>query len=124
MADWYSVDTSEAENRLRSAWPDAPVENTEICGHLLEVAKEQVLEYAPDPDPDALTVVDGVLVAGEPTPARYVMAQLRQAQNLWRAGEASSDGNVGPEGFTFIPRPMDRTIKQIIRPQSGKPHVL
>lgn len=52
-------------------------------------------------------------------PNRYVYAQLQQAQNLWNAGRASGDGNVGAEGYTFQPRPLDKTIRQIIRPTTG-----
>ena len=123
MAEWYSVDDADAVERLQSAWQDAPVENLEVLGMLLETAREQVIAYAPAPDPDAVTVVDGYVIAGEPLPARYVLAQLMQTRNLLNAGTVTSEGNFGEGGFTFTPRPMDKTIKQIIRPADGKPHV-
>lgn len=118
--EWYTVkgDTPEeetaAQQRLLNAWPDAPLENLEVCGMLLDVAREQVIAYAPDPDPDE-----------EPAdpPDRYVYAQLQQATNLWNAGRVASDGNVGVEGFVFTPRPLDKTIRGIIRPPSGGPDV-
>ena len=53
-----------------------------------------------------------------------ILAQLRQAENLWNAGRVNSAGDVGVEGYTFTPRPLDKTIRQIIRPVDGKPHVL
>ena len=118
MVAWYSVDTDLEQARLLGAWDDAPIENLETCGMLLEVAREQVIAYAPAPAP---------LVEGEPVPeppARYVYAQLMQAKNLFNAGTVTSSGDIGEGGYTYTPRPLDRTVKQIIRPVDGKPHVL
>jgi len=118
MTTWYTTGTPEADARLLAAWDDAPIENLEVCGMLLEIAREQVLAYAPAmPAP----------VEGEPIPdppARYVYAQLQQARNLWNAGRVSTGGDIGEGQFTFTPRPLDKTIRQIIRPVDGKPHVL
>ncbi|AZS40049.1 hypothetical protein CVS54_01371 [Microbacterium oxydans] len=68
------------------------------------------------------------LPAGVPSPAfnvpeRYVLAQLQQAKNLWNSGRAQQDGNVGTEGYSFVPRPLDKTIQQMIRPRGGVPRV-
>jgi hypothetical protein len=52
-----------------------------------------------------------------------VYAQLEQAKNLWNAGRAQQDGGVGSEGYSFTPRPLDKTIRSIIRPTSGVPRV-
>ena len=112
MADWYSVAAPEQTDRLLAAWPDAPIENLELCGFILETAQEQVLAYAP------------VLAAGEAIPGRWVYAQLKQAENLWNAGRVSSSGDVGVEQYSYTPRPLDKTIRGIIRPTDGKPHVL
>lgn len=112
MADWYSVATPEETERLLGAWSDAPIENTELCGLILETAQEQVIAYAPALAEDAVV------------PSRWVYAQLQQAQNLWNAGRVSSGGDVGTEGYTYTPRPLDKTIRGIIRPVDGKPHVL
>lgn len=57
-------------------------------------------------------------------PSRYSYAQLQQAMNLWAAGRADENGNVGTEGYSFQPRPLDKTIRNIIRPTSGVPRVL
>lgn len=112
MAEWYTVATSPGVDRLRAAWPGAPTENLELCETLLEVAREQVEAFAPALDPDA------------PLPLRYTYAQLQQAMNLWAAGRADENGNVGTEGFSFQPRPLDKTIRNIIRPTSGVASVL
>lgn len=124
MAEWFGIADEDAQTRLLDAWADAPVDQAELCEMILETAREQVIAYAPTPDPDELVVIDGVLQSGSVTPARYVYAQLQQAVNLWNAGRVATDGNVGDGGFTFTPRPLDKTIRSIIRPVDGKPHVL
>ncbi|TFV82039.1 hypothetical protein E4V99_13985 [Microbacterium sp. dk485] len=121
--EWYSVKDEAEQTRLLAAWPDAPLTNLEACGMLLDVAREQVLAYAPAPT-GGVVVEDGYITPATTTPTRYVYAQLQQAINLWNAGRVSSTGDIGGEGFSFTPRPLDKTIKGIIRPVDGKPHVL
>lgn len=230
MSTWYTVATPSEVDRLRAAWPGAPIENAELCATLLDVAREQVEAFAPEtapevavPLPAPLTVVidsggvsgtirfarelgnvlrlsvdvenvsgsditgwwgvpvltaahpeflppfqcsnnfgagqgwaiipdsggavfghtGGTWVSGtgysfdllatpaipDPDPApvipsRYSYAQLQQAMNLWAAGRADENGNIGTEGYSFQPRPLDKTIRNIIRPTSGVPGVL
>lgn len=117
MATWYSVVDDEAVERLVGVWQDAPVANLELCGLILTTARDQVTAFAP---------VSALVPDGEPAPdppGRYIYAQLQQATNLWNAGRASGDGDIGGEGFSFTPRPLDRTIKNIIRPPGGGPRV-
>lgn len=118
MAEWYTVDAVEAQERLGAAWEDAPLENLETCGMLLEVARGQVLDFAPDPadEDDAPDVLPDPPIIYD----RYVYAQLQQAKNLWNAGRVSSAGDVGIDGFTFTPRPLDKVVRQIIRPTKGR----
>lgn len=113
---WYTLPAGDASaiERLEKAWDDAPTDNLEICGMLLEVAQEQVIAYAPAP-------LAGENIATAPK-LRYVYAQLQQARNLWNAGRASSDGEIGGE-FNFTPRPLDKTIQSIIRPRDVRPSV-
>jgi hypothetical protein len=119
---WFSVsgidDEAEAlaQARLVAAWPDAPLTNLEVCALLLEVAEEQVTAYAPALVPDD----EGVT---PPLPGRYVYAQLQQAVNLWNAGRVSTSGEVGMDSYSFTPRPLDKTIQQILRPRQGVPNV-
>ena len=116
---WYGAIGQTAQDRLLAAWPDAPIENEETLGFLLSVARDQVLAFAPAiPDaPETGTIAPQVL-------DRYVYAQLQQAQNLWNAGRVAPTGDLGDGGFSFTPRPLDKTIRQIIRPVDGKPHAL
>jgi hypothetical protein len=111
VAEWYSVSSPDEVSRLVGAWEDAPIENEETCALILETAQEQVLAFAP------------VLADGEAIPNRWVYAQLKQAENLWNAGRVSSGGDLGIEQYSFTPRPLDKTIKNIIRPQNGRPRV-
>lgn len=112
--NWYTAPESGPElDRLLTAWPDAPVEQLEVLGMMLGVARDQVLAYAPANPP-----------ATENPPARYVLAQLRQTQSIWDAGEVDVTGEIGDGAYRFTPRPMDKTIQRMIRPRDGKPHVL
>lgn len=117
---WYTTDTAEQRTRLRGAWSDAPIENLEVLDLLLGTAQEQVIAYGPALAP--LRTEGGYLIGGG-IPARYVHAQLMQAKNLWNAGRATENGDIGDGGFVFTPRPMDKTIKGIIRPEDGRPDV-
>lgn len=114
MTNWYSLASIPEIERLEEAWPDAPTtDQPEICGMLLDIARTAVVSYAgwtADPDdPDV--------------PSNLVYAQLQQAKNLWNAGRAQQDGGVGGEFYTFVPRPLDKTIQQLIRPRKGVPNV-
>lgn len=118
MTTWYSVVDEAAQARLLAAWRDAPIENLEVCGFILDAAKDQVIAYAPAPAPTP---------PGEPVPeppSRYVYAQLQQAKNLLMAGSVARGGEYGDGEFAYEPRPLDKAIKNLIRPVDGKPHVL
>lgn len=52
---------------------------------------------------------------------RYVLAQLQQTINLWNAGRVTQDGTLGDGGYVFTPRPLDKTIRGMIRPPIGRP---
>lgn len=120
MAKWYRADEDDPEEmeRLMNAWPEAPVMNLEVLSMILNIARQDVIDYAPA---SALVLHEG---EPEPVPAdRLVLAQLRQAQTLWDAGSVTSGGGVGEGEFTFVPRPLDRVIKLIIRPRKGGPRV-
>ncbi|MGW9159613.1 hypothetical protein [Microbacterium sp. NPDC055665] len=117
MVTWYTADSEEAEARLLAAWRDAPLENEEVCQFILDAAKDQVIAFAP-----ALPIP----VEGEPVPdppSRYVYAQLQQAKNLLMAGSVARGGEYSEGEFSYEPRPLDKAIKNLIRPIDGKPDV-
>ncbi|MGN7968032.1 hypothetical protein [Microbacterium sp. 22296] len=103
---WYAADTDADLERLSLVWSDAPTENPELLEFILDTAREQVIAYAPAPGPEGY-------------PRRLVYAQLQQATNLWNAGQVSPNGEMGPESFSFTPRPLDKNIRGIIRPTTG-----
>lgn len=136
---WYSADDHAAIDRIDAAWSDAPIDNEELLGMLLDVARVQVLAFAEEGEPveevtelmtllgySTVTIATVVALLGEDlpeTPSRYVFAQLQQAKNLFNAGRIVGD-STGAEGFSFVPRPLSKEIQKIIRPQSGVASVL
>ena len=102
---WHTVDSA------RELWVDAETISDDLLDMLLDVARDQVIVYAPClADPDVI-------------PTRYAYGQLRQTQNLWNAGRVDGDGQVGDGGFVFRPHPLDWHVKQILRPRHGRPRV-
>lgn len=112
MTTFLNVDTAEQVERLQMLWFDAPVDQDELLGMVLDVAREQVIAFASEKEEDENFTWSN-------PPRRFVYAQLQQAKNLWNAGSASPAGTEGPEGYTYVPRPLDKTIRGIIRPTSG-----
>ena len=49
-------------------------------------------------------------------PGNYVLAQLQQAKNLYTASTVREGGDYGDGTFSYTPRPLDKTIRGIIRP--------
>lgn len=115
MADWFTNDTPEEQERLFEAWGDSSAIPDEVLGMILEVARTQVVAYGYGL-PDNILPVDLSPSWITPVPTHYVYAQLQQAINLWNAGRVTSAGDVGLDGYTFTPRPLDKTIRGIIRP--------
>ena len=120
---WYTAEEGAPQERLLSAWEDAPIENLEVLGMILSRAKAQVIAYAPDFTAEPAVTDDGYIETEGEYPDDYAYCQLQQAINLWNAGRASTEGMVGAEGYTFVPRPLDKTIRGLIRPIDGKPDV-
>lgn len=136
---WYTASDEASRERIEDAWSDAGSIGDELLGMLLDVARQQVTAYAEDGEPveqvkelveflgypaATITAVLAVLGEGVPeTPARFVFAQLQQAKNVYNAGRVVGS-DAGPEGFSFVPRPLSKEIQKIIRPQSGAASVL
>lgn len=106
-SEWHTVDSARA-----AGWADAEHLGDVHLHELLEVARHDVLEYAP-------TLADGA-----PVPSHYRLGQLMQARNLLNA--ASVDPRTGEDGigsFAIRPFPLDWQIKQTLRPKRGIPVV-
>lgn len=107
MTTWHDTDSAHA------VWRDAPVDD-ETLEELLEVARISVVAYAPAlPEPEEGQEQD--------IPVHYRWAQLQQAQNIWNAWK--SDPRSAEDEFRYTPYPLDRWIKQTLRPRKGVPSV-
>ena len=96
----------------RDVWPDAvEMDDTELEGYL-QSAYEQCRAFA-TPLADGQTTI----------PRRVVDAQIMQARAIWRAVTAGDDNGIGPDGLTVTTFPMDRTVKNLLRPTPGRPVV-
>lgn len=104
---WYTVDTA------REDWALGEATTSDARLHqLLELAKQQVLAFAPALAEDAAI------------PVHYRAAQLAQAQNLYNAGVVDpATGDAGTDGFALRPYPLDWMIQQMLRPKHGTPVV-
>lgn len=112
MTRWHNAESARAQ------WDDAPYED-EPLEELLEIARGQVIAYSPHRKADPV-VAEG----SDEVPVAYRLAQLRQAQNLWRAQAVDTTGGIG-DGADFVlrPHPLDWHVKQIIRPKGARPRV-
>jgi hypothetical protein len=105
-AGWYSLDIARQE------WTSAEAIADPRLWQLLELAREQVLAYAPSLAQDA------------PIPVRYRAAQLDQARNLLNAALVDpSNGSTAGDDFVLRPVPLDWMIRQQLRPRSVIPTV-
>jgi hypothetical protein len=102
---WYTLEWA------RASWRDAP-DSDERLFTVLEVAKTQVLAWAPAQEEAALPAMN------------LREAQLMQARNIWNSVKTDpANFGIGDEGLIIRPFPMDWTVKNMIRPKSPKPVV-
>lgn len=102
---WHTLDSARAE------WADAEHLSDLRLWHVLEMARQQITEYAPAL-PDDATV-----------PGNYRHGQLMQARNLWNAARVDPSGADGDDTFQLRPYPLDWMVKQVVRPQTAVPKV-
>ena len=103
---WATLDDA------RGQWPDAEVIPDEVLWELLEVAKHQVIEFAP------------VLAAGVAIPRHYVKGQLMQARNILNSARVDAgSGGDGEDTFMIRTFPLDWMVKQQLRPTRTIPVV-
>lgn len=101
-SDWFTLGDAHLQ------WTDAPFEDVQLHT-LLESSKVAVLTYAP------------ALTEGTRIPANYRQAQLMQARSIWNAAKGTDQAMLGPEGFALPVYPLDKNIRQLLRPKSGLP---
>jgi len=106
IGTWNTLDSA----RGWDGWPDALHIDDHSLYRLLDVARGEVIAYAPALPEDA------------PIPENYRMAQLMQARNRWNAARVDpSGGDADNTSFALTPFPLDWDIKQVLRPKSARP---
>lgn len=100
---WLTLDTA------RGLWPDAARLTDYQLWLLLESARTAVVNYAPKPIPAVV-------------PPNYVQAQQLQARAVWNKTQTDPSGTeIGFDQIAVRVWPMDLSVKQLVRPKSGKP---
>lgn len=111
MSAWYTAADRDTEE-VHELWPNVEQLGESTLDLLFDVAREQVLAYAPS------------LASDAPIPSSYALAQLRQAANMYNAAAADAGGQQGdPSSFAITPRPLDWHVKALLRPTRGLPRV-
>ena len=118
QGDAVRIVVDEAESqwatlaKARESWIDARALDDAVLYEMLQIARSQVLEYAP------------VLGESDPVPLSYRQAQILQARNIYNATIVDAgNGDIGTDTFTIRPFPLDWQIKQFLRPRRGVPVV-
>ena len=109
MATWYTLE------EIRAVWLDAP-SNDELLAELLDVAKVQVIAYAP-----VIYTPQGNVSQTPTTSMRW--AQKEQSRNIWNASKVSPSGDMGMDTFVITPKPLDWHVQQVLRPATGLPRI-
>lgn len=98
-SEWHILDT------IRAEWPDAEHIPDASLWDILEVAKGQIIAFAPPLAEDA------------PIPVEWRTAQRVQSRNIWNAARVAPDGTTGQDDFVIRPFPLDWHVRQILRPK-------
>lgn len=105
MAAWAT------REQARAFWPDAASIADATLDTLLDVATEQAVEYAP------------ALAVGAPVPARYMLATVYQAREVYAASQRGEQDVIGIGDYAIRARPMTAAVKRLLRPVKGRPKV-
>ena len=105
MAPWATA----ADARTAELWPDAGDVSEGFLELLLEAAQETCEAYAP------------ALAADAPVPARYRIAVVMHARDVWNASRRNPEGTMGPEDYAVQVRPLSLDVRQLLRPRDPRP---
>jgi len=104
MAAWAT------DEDAKTHWADAKTMDPAQLAQLLDAAQEQAEAFAP-------TLAEGAVI-----PDRYTLAVVAQARELYAA--ARRDGDViAVDAYAIRARPLTSTVKQLLRPQRGRPGI-
>lgn len=99
--------------QARALWPDAPTGGSEedaLLSSLLEAAQEVCEAYAPGVDDDFFRHSD-----------RHTQAVVQQARAIWANFERDGDVLGFGDDYAVRVRPLEPSVKLLLRPKSGKP---
>jgi len=99
---WHTLDSARAQ------WPDAPSDDV-VLYTLLDGARTAVNAYAPPLEPSAQI------------PLPFRQAQLMQTRAVWNATKTNDQSEIGPDGFAIRVYPLDKNIRQLLRPKTALP---
>ncbi len=99
------------KTQARDFWPDATAMPDTTLDSLLTIATEQCTEFAP------------ALAQGDPLPERYMLATIYQAREVWAAMLRGEQDVIGIGDYAIRARPLTAAVKQLLRPQHGRPVV-
>ena len=97
--------------RMPGLWPDAANIPDDTLTLILGVAWSQCAVFLGRADGDTLP---------SPVPDTWVLGNVYQARELWRASRAEADV-IGFDTFAVTPRPLTSTVKAILRPLRAVP---
>jgi hypothetical protein len=114
MATWHNLESARAE------WLGAP-KGDGTLQNLLDVARAEVVAYAPALDPEAVEPADTEDEDGpevQSIPDGYRWAHLSHARNVWNSANVNPSGSFGADegSFSMSPFPLDWAIKARLRP--------
>jgi hypothetical protein len=95
----------------RLQWTGAPDVDADLY-ELLQIARQQVVDFAPEPVATAQVVS-----------ANYRQAQLLQARDIWNATLNAREDGLG-EGGLSATFPMSWTVRNLIRPKRALPFAI
>lgn len=103
---WHTLDSA------RDEWPTDGAYTDVQLYRLLEAARVECVAYIDDAD---------LTAPGQPVPLEWLDAQLMQARNI--ANAAKADPGTSPDGSLFVirPYPLDKFVRDLLRPQRRVP---
>lgn len=108
---WFTLaDRDRSDSGLVDTWPGCLDLADEALDLYLQAARTQCEAFAPP-------------LEGQEVPAGYRLAQALQARALARAGVVGSGDSDGFGDQVVTLFPMDWTVKNLLRPKSGRPLV-
>lgn len=113
MASWVDLyeGVEEVPDFILDHWADGNALEPSVLRQLLDAAQEQCEAFAP------------VLAADAPVPARYKIACVYQAREIYRAGLRDEQDVIGVGDYAIRARPLTSAIKQLLRPERRVPVV-